>query len=245
MVLASCSSPVKPSVTPGQVIALEDGTLTTRADQSIEIRVHRAFAAHEADGTVVARNLTVDEARRSPLAVKSVLTPNLARYRAQALLYAERMAGHGSAGCRSAASLGLVLATLGLSVGACAPSTSEQQFAVTLDYAGERSTGTMSFLVDDAKSMVDHTELGALVDGTLPVDSAISTVEGLAAHALSTSQTWYELRVRRTADDAAAFANSQPPAPFALCDVYPLDLGHATACRATIENASVTMTELP
>ena len=155
------------------------------------------------------------------------------------------MAGHGSAGCRSAASRGLVLATLGLSVGACAPWTSEQQFAVTLDYAGERSTGTMSFLVDDAKSMVDHTELGALVDGTLPVDSAISTVEGLAAHTLSTSQTWYELRVRRTADDAAAFANSQPPAPFALCDVYPLDLGHATACRATIENASVTMTELP
>lgn len=67
IVLASCSSAVKPSIRPGQVFALDDGTLTTRADQSIEITVHRAFAAHEADGTVVTKNLTVDEARRSPL----------------------------------------------------------------------------------------------------------------------------------------------------------------------------------
>jgi len=31
-VLVSCSSAVKPGIRPGQVIALDDGTLTTRAD---------------------------------------------------------------------------------------------------------------------------------------------------------------------------------------------------------------------
>lgn len=67
VVLASCAAPAKPSFAPGQVISLEDGTLTTRDDQSIEITVHRVFAAHEANGSVVLKDLTVDEARRSPL----------------------------------------------------------------------------------------------------------------------------------------------------------------------------------
>ena len=67
VVMVACSMPTKPSITPGQVIAPDDGTLTTRADQLIEITVRRAFASHEAEGTVVIKNLTVDEARRSPL----------------------------------------------------------------------------------------------------------------------------------------------------------------------------------
>lgn len=67
VVLASCAAPAKPAITPGQVISLEDGTLTTRDDQSIEITVHRVFAEHEANGSIVLKDLTVDEARRSPL----------------------------------------------------------------------------------------------------------------------------------------------------------------------------------
>ena len=67
VLFGSCSAPAKPSVTPGQVISLEDGTLTTRDAQSIEITVHRAFAQHQANGSIVLKDLTVDEARRSPL----------------------------------------------------------------------------------------------------------------------------------------------------------------------------------
>ena len=67
VMLASCSAPAKPSATPGQVISLADGTLTTRADRTIEITVRRAYAGHRANGSVVIKDMTVDEARRTPL----------------------------------------------------------------------------------------------------------------------------------------------------------------------------------
>lgn len=63
--LLGCSPPAKPPLTPGQVVTLADGTLRTRDEHSIEIVVHREFADHRADGTVVLRDFTVDEAAHS------------------------------------------------------------------------------------------------------------------------------------------------------------------------------------
>ena len=67
VMLASCSAPAGPRIAPVRTISLEDGTLTAREDQLIEITVHRVFAEHEANGSVILEGLTVDEARRSPL----------------------------------------------------------------------------------------------------------------------------------------------------------------------------------
>lgn len=67
LALAACSGPPKPLVTPGQVVTVDDGILRTRDDQSIEVTVHRVFAEHEADGHLVLKNLTVEEARHSPV----------------------------------------------------------------------------------------------------------------------------------------------------------------------------------
>jgi hypothetical protein len=128
-----------------------------------------------------------------------------------------------------------------MALGACDSTLSEQRFAVTLDYAGTRYLGVLSFPVDSSKSTVAHTEPATVESGDLPIESAESDLELLGMRQLPTPQISYQLLVKRNAADDAAFANAQPPEPFAICVLYEQDLGHATTCFATIENCSVTM----
>ncbi len=68
LIATACSgSTMTPNTTPGQVAIVGDSTFRTRDAGSIDVNVKRRFAAHEASGSAVLHNMTLDVAQTSPL----------------------------------------------------------------------------------------------------------------------------------------------------------------------------------